>query len=75
MPTYDYFCKSCETLKAEWHTISNRPESITCQECGGRCERYIDGGQGFQLKGHGWGFDRYAGKSNFSNNGRDSDDS
>lgn len=45
--------------------MSKRPDSLTCQECGGRCERYIDGGQGFQLKGHGWSFDRYSGKSNF----------
>lgn len=66
MPTYSYRCPVCEKIFEEWCSPSKRPEAIVCTDCNTVADRAIEGGLGFQLKGHGWGFDRYAGPSNFS---------
>jgi len=64
-PTYEFFCKKCEQLTAEFYTISKKPDAILCPNCDEVADTVISGGQGFHLAGHGWAFDRYAGKSNF----------
>jgi len=35
VPTYDYFCSSCEKVWEAFHTIANRktPEDIPCPHC------------------------------------------
>lgn len=72
-PHYDYYCEACKSQQEEFFSMSARPDSLTCKGCGGIAKIQISGNQGFHLKGHGWGFDRYAGKSNFSFGG-DKDD-
>lgn len=51
--------------------MSKKPDALVCPNCGEVADSVVLGGQGFQLKGHGWNFDRYAGPSNFSNYGKD----
>lgn len=70
-PTYSYYCENCKTFQEEFFSISAKPDHLTCKQCGGQAKSAITPGNGFILKGHGWGFDRYAGPSNFSNHGKD----
>jgi putative FmdB family regulatory protein len=69
-PTYAYYCESCKETTEEFFSMSSKPDHITCK-CGKQAKSQINNGNGFLLKGHGWGFDRYAGPSNFSNSGKD----
>lgn len=71
MPTYTFECKNCQRAIEGWYQMSQVPDAVVCETCCDVADRVISGGQGFLLKGHGWGFDRYAGASNFSNFGKD----
>lgn len=65
MPTYHWECKSCKRVIEDSYSMSKKPTALLCPNCGEVADSVILGGQGFLLKGHGWAFDRYAGKSNF----------
>lgn len=67
MPTYEFNCSNCCTKIEGFYSISKRPDALICDKCGEVATNVILGGQGFHLKGSGWGFDRYAGPNNFSN--------
>lgn len=69
-PHYDYYCSFCKTTTEEMFSMKNKPDSLTCVHCGKTAHSVISGGEAFHLKGSGWGFDRYAGPSNFSNHGK-----
>lgn len=71
MPTYNFSCKNCFRVIEESYSMSKKPDALVCPNCGEVADSVVLGGQGFQLKGHGWNFDRYAGPSNFSNYGKD----
>lgn len=64
-PTYEFQCKRCKLVTTELYSMSQKPAAILCPNCMEVADSVILGGSGFLLKGHGWGFDRYAGKSNF----------
>lgn len=65
MPTYNFQCRNCKQVTEESYQMSKKPEALVCPNCNEVADSVILGGQGFQLKGHGWAFDRYSGKSNF----------
>jgi putative FmdB family regulatory protein len=72
-PTYSYYCQNCKTTTEEMFSMKNKPDTLTCIHCGKVSHSIIDNqnGRGFILKGHGWSFDGYAGKSNFKFGGSD----
>ena len=65
MPSYHFECKSCKLTTETEYSMTKKPPAIVCPNCFEVADSVILGGSGFQLKGHGWGFDRYAGDSNF----------
>lgn len=65
MPTYSFYCHNCKLTTEEVYSMSKKPAAILCPNCMEVADSVVLGGSGFQLKGHGWGFDRYAGKNNF----------
>lgn len=65
-PHYDYYCSDCKVTQEEFFSMIAKPDFITCTSCGSKAKSVISGNEAFHLKGHGWGFDRYAGPSNFS---------
>lgn len=70
-PTYEFLCGSCKAVTEKFFTVKSKPDTVKCASCGKDAESIVSGGSAFHLKGHGWGFDRYAGPSNFSNLGKD----
>ena len=53
MPTYNYYCKHCDSHFSYFQKMSEISHSI-CEECGGNIERVITGGTGLIFKGSGF---------------------
>ena len=53
MPTYNYYCRDCESHFSYFQQMSESSLS-TCEECGGKIERIITGGTGLIFKGSGF---------------------
>jgi len=53
MPTYNYYCKKCDSHFSYFQKMSETSLSI-CDECGGKIERVITGGTGLIFKGSGF---------------------
>ena len=53
MPTYNYYCSSCDSHFSYFQRMSDLSLSI-CEECGGNIERIITGGSGLIFKGSGF---------------------
>lgn len=53
MPTYDYKCSECDTVKEVFHGINEEPK-LTCEKCGHSPLVRIISGCNFVLKGEGW---------------------
>ena len=53
MPTYDYYCLSCEYKFDHFQQISAKPLE-KCPRCGGRVRREIGMGSGIIFKGSGF---------------------
>jgi len=60
MPTYDYECTSCGTVREVFHGMSEAPE-ISCAECGKPSVKKIGGGNGLIFKGSGFYVTDYKG--------------
>ena len=53
MPTYNYYCKQCDSHFSYFQKMSESSFSI-CEGCGGKIERIISGGTGLIFKGSGF---------------------
>ena len=53
MPTYNYYCRNCDSHFSFFQKISE-PSLSTCEECGSKIERVITGGTGLIFKGSGF---------------------
>ena len=53
MPTYNYYCKSCDTHFSYFQKMSESPIS-NCESCGDKVTRLITGGTGLIFKGSGF---------------------
>ena len=53
MPTYNYYCSSCDSHFSYFQQMSELSLSL-CEECGGKIERVITGGTGLIFKGSGF---------------------
>ena len=53
MPTYNYYCKKCDSHFSYFQKMSESSLS-KCEECGGKIERIITGGTGLIFKGSGF---------------------
>jgi putative FmdB family regulatory protein len=52
MPTYDYYCKKCDSETEVFHGMSEEPEVI-CTECGEHMTKKISAGAAFRIAGGG----------------------
>ncbi len=62
MPTYDYQCESCQSVREVFHGISEEPE-ILCEQCNAKMKRMIGAGVGIIFKGSGFYVNDYKGCS------------
>lgn len=62
MPTYDYQCESCRSVREVFHGINEEPE-VLCEECHTRMKRMIGTGAGIIFKGSGFYVNDYKGCS------------
>lgn len=53
MPTYDYKCPKCKTMKELVHSIIDTPR-ISCEKCEVTMTRLIGGGTAVHFKGSGF---------------------
>ena len=53
MPTYNYYCRNCDSHFSYFQQMSESSFS-KCEECGGKIERVITGGTGLIFKGSGF---------------------
>jgi putative FmdB family regulatory protein len=53
MPTYEYECIECQSHFEVFQNISEEPVK-TCQSCGGKVRRVINGGAGIIFRGSGF---------------------
>lgn len=58
-PTFEYACEACGVVTEEFHSISLRPDFISCSKCGKPAQRQVSVGEGFHLKGMSWARDGY----------------
>ena len=61
MPTYNYYCKNCETHFSYFQKMSESSIS-KCKECGIEMNRIITGGSGVIFKGSGFYLTDYKNK-------------
>lgn len=59
MPTYDYFCKHCESTFEFFQSMSDSPLE-ECPECKNKVRRLVSGGTGLIFKGSGFYLTDYA---------------
>ena len=50
MPTYEYYCSSCNKKFDVFQSMNDAPVD-KCPECGSNVKRLISGGSGFIMKG------------------------
>ena len=68
MPTYNYYCRDCDTHFSYFQKMSESPIS-SCENCGGKVKRLITGGTGLIFKGSGFYLTDYKnGKKSTDNN-------
>ena len=53
MPTYNYYCNSCDSHFSYFQKMSELPLN-SCESCGGLVKRIITGGTGLIFKGSGF---------------------
>ena len=53
MPTYNYYCNSCDSHFSYFQKMSESPLN-SCENCGGVVKRIITGGTGLIFKGSGF---------------------
>jgi putative FmdB family regulatory protein len=70
MPTYDYKCSDCGTVKEVFQKMSDEPLT-TCPECGGAFKRIITS-VGIIFKGSGFHINDYRGNSGGAKEASDS---
>ena len=67
MPTYNYYCNTCDTHFSYFQKMSELPFS-KCENCGEKINRLITGGTGLIFKGSGFYLTDYKNKSEHSEN-------
>ena len=62
MPTYNYYCNTCDTHFSYFQKMSELPFS-KCENCGKKINRLITGGTGLIFKGSGFYLTDYKNES------------
>lgn len=62
-PSYNFFCRSCETEIEETYSIGKFPKAIVCPNCGNVADKVLTPVT-FHLGEGSWARNRYSGQSN-----------
>ncbi len=54
MPTYEHYCKECDTITDVVCRVNDRKQFVVCKLCNGSAERIISRSQGLQTPNPTW---------------------